>query len=167
MPHFLEIPVFFGLSIEVYFILLLISIPIFFLCRMFLKNLTTDKKIKYISALVVSIILTPLIYLGLITFVFYFITREPRSNFNKSKWMTEREDRYTMGNNIVQSKILIGKDSIQVLQFLGQPNWKNSTATSWTYNMGMGAGFGFFFNYLAIKFENNKVAKVEHIREKD
>ena len=73
-----------------------------------------------------------------------------------------------MGDDIVKSKILIGKDSNQVKQLLGQPTWQDSLNTSWTYDMGMGGGgLGFLFHNLSVQFDKAKVVKVGHIRIKD
>ena len=72
-----------------------------------------------------------------------------------------------MGDDIVKSKILLGKDTNQVKQLLGKPTWQDSINISWTYDMGFGGGFGFLFHNLEINFDKNKVAKVDHIRIKD
>jgi hypothetical protein len=168
MTHLLEIPVFFGLSIEVYFILLLISIPTYFFWRWAFKKRIADKSKRNISALVSTIILTPIIYLGFIGIFIYLISREPSSDFHKSKWLTDREGRFAMGDDIVKSKILLGKDTNQVKQLLGQPTWQDSLNISWTYDMGMGGGgLGFLFHNLSVQFDKAKVVKVDHIRIKD
>ena len=157
MTQLLEIPVFFGLSIEVYFILLLISIPTYFFWRWVFRKRIIDKTKRNITALVSTIILTPVIYLGFIGIFIFLISREPSSNFDKSKWLTDREGRFAMGNDIVKSKILIGKDTNQVKQLLGQPTWQDSLNTSWTYDMGMGGGgLGFLFHNLSVQFWQSK-----------
>lgn len=166
--HLLEIPVFFGLSIEVYFILLLISIPTYIFWRWAFKKRISDKTKRNISALVSTIILTPIIYVGLIGIFIYYITREPSSDFDQSKWLTDREGRFAMGDDIVKSKILLGKDTNQVKQLLGQPTWQDSLNVSWTYDMGNGGGgLGFLFHNLSVQFDKAKVVKVDHIRIKD
>lgn len=168
MTHLLEIPIFFGLSIEVYIILLLISIPTYFFWRSVFKKRITDKKKRIISALVSTIVLTPIIYVGLIGIFIYYITREPSSDFDKSKWLTDREGRFAMGDEIVKSKILLGKDTNQVKQLLGQPTWQDSLNVTWTYDMGNGGGgLGFLFHNLSVQFDKAKVVKVDHIRIKD
>ena len=73
-----------------------------------------------------------------------------------------------MGDDIVKKNILIGKDTNQVKQLLGQPTWQDSLNTSWTYDMGMGGGgLGFLFHNLSVQFDKAKVVKVDHIRIKD
>ena len=122
MMHLLEISVFFGLSIEVYFILLLISIPTYFFWRWAFKKRITDNSKRNVLALISTFILTPIIYLGFIWILIYLISREPSSDFDKSKWLADREGRFAMGDDIVKSKILLGKDTNQVKQLLGQPS---------------------------------------------
>ena len=115
-----------------------------------------------------TVVLTPIIYVGLIGIFIYFITREPSSDFDKSKWLTDKGGRFSMGDDIVKSKILLGKDTNQVKQLLGQPTWQDSLNTSWTYDMGNGGGgLGFLFHNLSVHFDREKVVKVDHIRIKD
>ena len=168
MTHLLEIPVFFRMGIEVSFILLLISIPTYFFWRWVFRKRIVDKTKRNITSLVSTIILTPVIYLGLIGILIYLISREPSSDFDKSKWLTDREGRFAMGDDIVKKNILMGKDTNQVKQLLGQPTWQDSLNTSWTYDMGMGGGgLGFLFHNLSVQFDKAKVVKVDHIRIKD
>ena len=168
MTHILQIPIFFGLSFEVYLILLLISIPTYFFCRWVFRKRIADKNKRNLSALASTVVLTPIIYVGLIGIFIYFITREPSSDFDKSKWLTDKGGRFSMGDDIVKSKILLGKDTNQVKQLLGQPTWQDSLNTSWTYDMGNGGGgLGFLFHNLSVHFDREKVVKVDHIRIKD
>jgi hypothetical protein len=70
-----------------------------------------------------------------------------------------------MAGNIIKSKILIGKDTSQVKQMLGEPTWTNARTQNWTYDMGTGGGgLGFLFHNLDLKLDNKgKVTSVEHI----
>lgn len=168
MTHLFEIAIFFGLSIEVYFILLLISIPTYFFWHWAFKKRIADKSKRNVLALVFTFILTPIIYLGFIWILIYLISREPSSDFDKSKWLADREGRFAMVDDIVKSKILLGKDTNQIKQLLGQPTWQDSLNISWTYDMGMGGGgLGFLFHSLAVQFDKAKVVRVDHIRIKD
>jgi hypothetical protein len=168
MTNNLQIPIFFGLSIEVYFILLLISFPTYFFLHWVFRKRLDDKTKRNIVALVSTIILTPIIYLGLIGIFIYFISREPSSDFVKSKWLTDREGRFEMGDDIVKSKILIGKDTNQVKELLGRATFQDSLNVLWTYDMGCGGGgLGFLFHNLSVQFDKGKVFKVDHIRIKD
>ena len=68
-----------------------------------------------------------------------------------------------MANNIIKSKMLIGNDTNQIKQMLGEPTRSAGTTVQWTYDMGMGGGgLGFIFHSLLVKFKNQKVFSVEH-----
>lgn len=93
---------------------------------------------------------------------------EPSQEFNQTKWLAAKSERFSMGDDIVTSKLLLDKDSIQVKELLGEPNMKNSTTNSWIYDMGTGGGgLGFLIHHLSVTFEKNKVAKVDHHSVKD
>lgn len=98
-----------------------------------------------------------------------WITYTPSQDFNKSQWLTDKEGRFQMAGDIISSKMLIGKDTNQVKQMLGEPTWgsgstwRPDTINTWGYNMGMGGGgLGFMLHNLIIKFDKEKVVAVEH-----
>jgi hypothetical protein len=79
-----------------------------------------------------------------------------------------------MAGDLINSKQLIGLDTIQVKEVLGVPSSFNVNDSSgnnvknWVYEMGSGGGgLGFLIHNLLIKFENEKVVTVEHIELKD
>ncbi len=82
-------------------------------------------------------------------------------------WQTDREGRFQMAGDIIESKRLLGKDTSQVKQILGDAAWGNSDST-FVYDMGFGGGgLGFMFHHLIVKFDNNKVVLVEHAKIRD
>jgi hypothetical protein len=169
MFQLFDIPIFFGFSMEVFVILLFISIPTYIFFYMLFRNRITDKIKRNLSIWVSTIILTLLIYVGIFAAFIYFLLRQPPNKaFDQSKWIIEKNERFLMGDDLVKSKILNEKDTIQIKQILGQPTWKDSLNTSWTYDMGSnGSGFGLLFHSLSVKFENNKAVKIEHFQVQD
>ena len=160
---FLDIPVIFGLSIEVYFILLIIAIPTFFFWRWLLKKYIRVDKTRIIATWSATLIGTPIIYVGLIMLFMLGITYTPSKDFNKSQWLTDKEGRFQMAGDIISSKILIGSDTSQVKQLLGNPTWGMDNDNSFVYDMGFGGGgLEFLSHNLVVKFDNNKVVSVEH-----
>ena len=165
----LNIPGLFGLSIEVYFILLIIAATTFFFWRWLLKKLINDDQKRKIFTWFATIILSPVIYSGLISLLIFGINYTPSKDFEKSQWLTDREGRFEMADDIIRSKILINKDTNQVKQILGNPTWTSDTTyqkelkNSWFYDMGMGGGgLGFMFHNLIVKFDKDRVVAVEH-----
>lgn len=170
----LDIPIIFGLSIEVYFILLIIAIPTFFFWRWLLKKYIKVGKTRKIATWSATLIVTPIIYVGLIMLFIFGMTYTPSKDFDKSQWLTDKEGRFQMASDIISSKMLIGKDTNQVKQMLGEPTWgsdstwRPDTVNTWSYDMGMGGGgLGFLFHNLVIKFEKEKVVAVEHSEIRD
>ena len=72
-----------------------------------------------------------------------------------------------MIDDLIDSRVLIDKDSIQVKELLGKPNYKNTNENVWTYGAGTGGGFGFVDHFLEIYYKKNKVQKIEHKRIQD
>ncbi len=59
--------------------------------------------------------------------------------------------------------MLMGKDTNQVKQILGEAASGSNISQKRTYDMGSGGGFGFLFHRLNLKFDDNgKVISVEH-----
>ncbi len=155
-------------SIEVYFILFIIGILPYFFWRWLYKKYIKDKQKQKVAIWVSTIIITPIIYIGLIYIYIIYITSEPSRDFDKTKWMADKQGRFKMGDHIVKSKILINKDTNEVKQMLGSPTIQDSLNLHWTYNMGVGGGgLGFLFHDLSIQFNNNKVTTVLHNRVDD
>jgi hypothetical protein len=167
MIKILHIPVLFGLSIEVYFLLFCIAIPTYFFWKWLFRRYNFDITKRNMAAWASTLILTPIIYVGFIVTFMFLVTREPSIAFDKSKWLEGKEGRFEMGDDIVKSNIVIGKDTNQVKQLLGQPTWQDTSNLHWTYNMGFGGGFGFLLHNLSVSFDKNKVIKVEHHRIED
>jgi hypothetical protein len=164
----LNISEFFGFSIEVYIICIIISVPTFFFWRWLLRKLVKVGNTRQVLTWLATIIATPIIYSGLIYLFILWISYEPTKKFDSFLWQKDKESRYQMADNIVESKILINKDTIQLKEVLGEPAYRDSAAKRWSYNIGMGGGgLGFMFHELTITFNAKKVISVEHIKIRD
>ena len=153
----------FGIGSEVYFILLIIAIPTFSFLQWVFKKYIKDEKKRTIATWATTIFVTPIIYVGLVIAFISWIIYTPSKYFDKSQWLTNREERFQMADDILESKMLMDKDSNQVKQILGDPDRRGDSMREWTYGMGMGGGFGFLFHNLKLKLDDNgKVISVEH-----
>lgn len=157
----LYIPTIFGMSIEVYFILLLLGIPTFFFWRWLLKKFIKVDKRRKLAIWTATIVLTPLIYAGLIILWILSMSYHPNNDFNKEKWFADKEKRYELSEDIIDSKMLIGKTKTEVQQLLGnEDNTKKSN--SWSYYLGFRPGFFTMDpDVLDIEFKHGKVINVE------
>ena len=65
MNTLLLIVEFFGLSIEVYFIFMILAIPMFFLWKWVFKRYFKNDKNKTLASIITTLIVTPIIYIGI------------------------------------------------------------------------------------------------------
>lgn len=150
------------MSIAVYIINLVIGIMTFFILRWTLKKFVNTRKLRIVLTWAGTIVLTPVIYIGLtITFV-SILFYQPTRGFDREKWLADKEKRYEMRNDIVESEILKNKDKKEVAELLGLPDFGSDTTNIWNYDLGTsGAGLGWQFNSLIVTFDKELVTKVE------
>jgi hypothetical protein len=150
------------MSKEVYIINLVIAIVTFFILRWTLKNFIKAEKLRIGLTWVGTIILTPLIYMGLIAIFFSILFHQPTRAFDKDRWFADREKRYEMRDDIVESEILKEKNKKEIIELIGPPDFGTDTNDVWNYDLGTsGAGIGWQFNTLLVTFKNDRVVKVE------
>jgi hypothetical protein len=110
----------FGLDFSVYVINLVIFIPTFFILRWVLKRIIkSDSLLRKGLTWAGTIILTPIIYVGLIIIFLFYSTYYPTRDFNERLWRTDKENRYKMTSDLIESEILIGKTKEEVQKILG------------------------------------------------
>lgn len=96
MTKLLYIPELFGVSIEVYFIILILAIPTFFVWRWIFRKYIEDKKKQNIATWTATLIATPIIYVGLVMLWIFSISYYPSNDFDKQKWLGDKEKRYEL-----------------------------------------------------------------------
>ena len=131
----LEIPIVFGLSIEVYCILFVLGIPIFFIWRAILKRFIKAEKKRKITTWLITIITTPILYVGIGSGIFFAMTYYPKHDFNRENWANNEGKRYEMTADIIKSRILLNKTKFEVRQLLGNEN-NTEQSNKWYYNVG-------------------------------
>ena len=160
MATLLYIPTLFGVSIEVYFILLVLGVPTFFIWRWFLKKFIKVDKTRKVATCTVTLITTPLIYIGIIMLWFSSMSYHQTNDFDKEKWSTEKETRYELSEDIIESEMLIGKTKSEVRQILGDEN-NTDQSDHWSYYLGFRPGFANIDpDVLDIEFQDGKVIRV-------
>ena len=149
------------MSIEVPIIVLILAIPIYFLSKWILKkwNFGNEKNRKYL-AIIPSIVLSPIVYIGLIYLWIFSISYYPTNDFDKQTWESNPEERYKMSEDIIESKMLIGKTKQEIVELLGNDFYSYSE-NHIAYGVGFVPGlFNIDPDVLDIYFENGKVTKV-------
>lgn len=151
------------MSTEVYIINLVIGVVTFFILRWTLKRfIKSDIVLRITLTWFGTVVLTPIIYIGLIAIVFSLMFYEPTRDFDKEKWFDDKAKRYEMRDDLVKTGLLQNKSKQEILEILGPPDLMADTVNIWDYDLGTsGAGFGWQFNNLILTFDNGRVTKVE------
>ena len=124
---------------EVIFIVSVIALIFYLVISKFLKNNIKDNYFRIFIGLIISIMFGIIFYVFSVAGLIYFLTKEKSRDFDKKDWILLNEDiekrlhRYEMIDDLIDSRVLIDKDSIQVKELLGKPNYKNTNENVWTY----------------------------------
>lgn len=149
----------------------MIAVPTFFILQWVLKKVIKIRLYRIITTWIVTLLLTPLLYLGAVIIFFSILFNEPSRKFDKNSWRSDIGKRFQMSDDLIKSGILIGKDTNQIKDFLGDTNQKfqdSSKQLKWTYEMGAGGGgLGFLFHSLGITFKENKAVYIQHFEIRD
>ena len=115
---------------------------------------------KYLKKITIGVIVISCITM----LVILLATMDFQKKFNKELWQKNKEKRYNISTDLINSRILIGKDTNEVEKNLESPNTRFNvtfTKTRWFYYLGES---NFMFNRkshdLIITFENSKVSEI-------
>lgn len=151
------------MSSEVPIIILIIAIPLFFVLRWLLKRFIENTKTRNLVSLIATLFIAPVLYIILILLFFSLSFYEPQYDFDRERWFADKQARYEMRDDIIESEILKGKSKSEIIELIGKPDFPDSTDV-WKYDLGTsGAGFGWQFNYLELTFKKGKVSDAKKI----
>ncbi|MCW3161944.1 hypothetical protein [Chryseobacterium oryctis] len=154
-------------------IVVVLTIIIYVIINNYFKTKIKRNRYKMLVNIIISFFLGILVYIIFACSIFYFLFREKSREFEREKWILSGEDiekrlsRYEMIDDLIDKRILIGKDSLQIKAIIGNPDLRNKVNDSWDYESGTGGGFGFVDHYLKVYFKKGKVFKVVHKRIED
>ncbi|WP_108425414.1 hypothetical protein [Flagellimonas amoyensis] len=149
------------MSPEVPIIILILAIPSYFVCSWIIRKFKigherNSRQIAIVSALLLS----PFVYVALIIIWVFSASYYTSNDFDKIEWDSNVEERYRMAEDIIDSKMLIGKTKSDVIQILGS-EYSISNENHLSYELGIKPGlFNIDPDYLDIKFENEVVLSV-------
>ena len=108
------------------------------------------------------IALIPFAVLDAFMWFLFLLSYYPHRSFDKDLWTTDVHQRYTMADDLVDSKSLIGLTKIQVTGLLGKPynpwpQFKNTENNILYYDMSDRPTSGADPYILVIKFQNGVV----------
>ncbi len=149
------------MSPEVPVIILILAVPVYFLTKLIFNRLKlgNEKNRKYL-AIIPTVIFSPLLYVGIIMIWVFSVSYYPETDFSKQEWKENKEERYKMSNDIIESEMLIGKTKEEVIELLGDDFYSYDEGHI-AYDLGFVPGlFNIDPDVLDIYFENSKVTKV-------
>ena len=95
------------MSYEVPLLILILAIPVYFLSIWFLKKFKLgNEKNRKLLAIIPAIILSPILFGVIILLWIFSISYYPKTDFNKQEWASNKEGRYKMSNDIMESNLL-------------------------------------------------------------
>lgn len=149
-----------GIGIEVYAILIILAIPIYLFWLRLLRNVIIQEKRKKFIVLIITVITIPIIYVviifSLLTGIYYY----PDRDFDKEQWFNNKEKRYELSHDIIESRMLIGKTKNEVQQILGN-EYSSDGEDHWMYELGFRPQLSAIDpDVLDVIFINGKVVRV-------
>jgi hypothetical protein len=151
---------FLGISLEVYLILLVLSIPCYFLWRWLFTKFIKVVIARKVAIWTATIILTPLLYIGLMTLILFIMTYYPNREFNSDNWKNMPEKRYELSRDIINNKRLTGKSKAEIKNLLGYGD-KDVKSNDWYYDLGYRPElFNIDPSILEIRFQGDSVIDV-------
>jgi len=150
----------FGFSIEVYFILAFLGIPVFFIWRRILKNRKMQSGTKRAVLWIATVVSTPILYVGIVALFLFSMEYYPKRDFDKAAWLKNKDERYEYSDDIIDSKMLIGKSKNDVRKILGDEGNLNDS-DDWSYDLGFRPELlNIDPDSMEITFKNNRVVSV-------
>jgi len=153
---------------DAFLIILILSIISYIIFYTYLKRIR-NRNYRIFISIGLSCFIGIILYVFSVSLIIYALTKENHRQFERENWILVGEDmdkrlsRFEMIDDLIEIKILIKKDTLEIKQILGEPNWRDEEKNKWIYEAGTGASFGFIDHYLDIYYnESHKAVKLEH-----
>lgn len=156
----LRIPDVFGISIEVYLIVLILFALHFLAIRWLLRKQITDRKRRGIVAGLIALVAAPVVYVGIMLLIIAAMTSYPHRDFEKAAWDADLEKRYELADDLVDNERLIGLDRDQVVALLGEPSDASPGRINYYLGFSPRSLFAIDPDWLAIEFSEGKAERV-------
>jgi len=150
--------------------LIILMCIVFVLVFLFVK--TIDKR-KWLTFLV-SLAITPFIYFYMVyPMINIFSNYHHQKYFSAELWKDKPALRYEVSDDMIASKVLIGKTKTEVISLLGTYEWlswnkeqKDHDDNKWNYSLGIEPGaFNSEKECIEIVFKNNIVVTIHSFKE--
>jgi hypothetical protein len=158
MMHFITSTTILGFGLDAYIIVVLLAIPIFFFWRWLFKKFIVVRTKRRILTWLTTIFSAPLVYFLIVVIWVLSWNYYPNHDFNKTEWADNKDERYEYVDNIIDSKMLIGKTKAEVQKLLGDEGNKQDS-DDWFYDLGFTPS-SIDPDSMEIEFKNGKVENV-------
>lgn len=138
----------------------IISLITFFLLRWMIGKWTQDAGYKNVFTIGGTFVMTPVIYLVLIMGLLCSSSYYQSTDFDEEVWMSSPDERFRMAEDIIDSRMLIGKTKTEIEALLGS-DFSNTSAYEISYYIGFVPDmFAIDPDVISIRFANDVVAEV-------
>lgn len=147
------------MKIEVFVLLAILGAIVFYISDFFIRKFIVNKSKQSLVAWIITIIALPLMYIYWISCIAYY----PTNSFDKNKWRNETEKRYELSDDIIKSKMLIGKTGEEVKQILGFADYMENGDFAMYYLGFRPYVFAFDPAVLNVEFKDGRVISVSEV----
>lgn len=138
----------------------IIGLVTFFLLRKIIGRWTQDVGYKNVLSIGGTFALTPVIYLVLIMGLLYSSSYYRATDFDQAEWMAHPNERFRMSEDMIDSRMLIGKTKAEIEALLGA-DFSRSSEYEISYYIGFVPDmFSIDPDVISIRFANGVAAEV-------
>ncbi len=144
-----------------FIIFLIFFVPLYLFWRWIFRK-TASKPKRIALTLSLAIVTVPAIYFLLVFAWIFTVSYYPNRNFDRKAWMADSDKRYEYTQDLIDSKLLIGKTHEEVEQILG----RNSDTSRRKLKYYIGSKPSIIVDdpsSLTIHFKNGKVDTVKEV----
>lgn len=141
-------------------IFLVLAVPVFFVVKWIFDKINPSRNsLKNPFLWLTTIVVTPIIYIGLIYTWILLSTYYPERDFDKEAWANNREKRYEYADDLVDNHKLIGLSKKDVIEMLGEPESENDSTIKYYIGYSPRHIISIDPDYLEISFKGGKAWK--------
>lgn len=148
----------FGISSEVYLIVLLLALLLFFVWKFIFKKLKAKRLITY--SVIMAVITAPILYIITVACTLLIMMYYPNKDFDREKWFNDKEKRYEYSSSLKDDKLLDNKSKQEIRLYLGEPDYEQEN--TFIYYIGYKPRIiGIDPDWLRITFDKESVSTID------
>lgn len=141
---------------------IIVAVPVYLLVRWIVLKYRKESIQTALFSILAAILLTPILCWAFVTVTLYTLYYKPTPQFNQEVWLKKGIDRHRLIDDLIATKTLMNKDSMDVKALLGTDIYRPDPKT-WVYHAGHSTDIFFTIHSLRIRYTNEgKVDSVWH-----